>query len=1009
MANKNTITVELTVDDKGSVVVKQFGQNADAAMKQAGTATNDLSSKTTNLASSSKSSLETIKGQWLAVTAVAAAAVGVAKQCISAYVEEEAAQMKLAVAMRNQGDFTRESFSALKDYAAQIQKTTVYGDELTIATMANLKTYGMNTEELKRATIATMDLASAKGMDLRSASELVGKAFVGETGTLSRYGIVVDDGLKKTQKFDAVLGQIQHRFGGSAQAEIETYAGQWKQISNWWGDQMETAGLVLLKILEALQFSVGLLGVGFYTTLKAIAGGLRFLVEQGEKLPVIGKYFAGFGDHLRTIEGGFAAAKEGALEFTEKNHKMLTSFQHVEEAAEKMGKGIKAAVTASNKEREKAAKEMEKIAEKAYLKEMELLEARDKEEEEYFKNKKKEEKEAAEAAIALADKQLNAYKDLYDGLEGYSQEYYTAQKNLLVKRAQDLTAVLITEKTSEKDAANIRAAIAAKLTQDLATQNINRLKSSKDFFDGIKAGLEQMARDEKTFGEIGFQVWKEVENGKKNLIEAGVTAFIKGEDAKVAVQKAAGEMIAQIAGKYAQAALNKSIDKIISIIGAYIGQGAAASGAQAASGGVWAAVGEVGLYLGTAVAAMLGGRALASQFNAEGGWIGDNPHGGVIRAGSGVRDDVYLGRTANTRHWGMGGEFVINKEATRQYYDLLQAINSGHKNVVSDTGYKSGGRVGSKGQPLVGDADDLALRMAVGGQLTFAQAFGEAMKSGSDVYGAIISGIVADIAYIATAMGGALSGKLLGNSFKAEGGPIKDMGHWGWIDIILPGASALTGSGFGRSLLDIFAPGVRQIDQLINGKNPTIPIFPGVLSMSTDPKDWDIAAWFDTLWKEFLESQRAGWFNFAETVLTPGDMSFDAWNGLLNELEHFKDHIINSGKALLEPPGTILEPQDWYGGGQIGSPLSARNGLDYVPYDNFPLIAHKGERVQTAAEATEWRGGANSAEIVSQIKALRDDLKAGNFAIAKNTGKIAKILDILEGFDVVGLPAERTA
>jgi hypothetical protein len=37
--------------------------------------------------------------------------------------------------------------------------------------------------------------------------------------------------------------------------------------------------------------------------------------------------------------------------------------------------------------------------------------------------------------------------------------------------------------------------------------------------------------------------------------------------------------------------------------------------------------------------------------------------------------------------------------------------------------------------------------------------------------------------------------------------------------------------------------------------------------------------------------------------------------------------------------------------------FSARNGLDYVPYDNFPVIAHEGERVQTKEEADATRRG----------------------------------------------------
>jgi hypothetical protein len=37
--------------------------------------------------------------------------------------------------------------------------------------------------------------------------------------------------------------------------------------------------------------------------------------------------------------------------------------------------------------------------------------------------------------------------------------------------------------------------------------------------------------------------------------------------------------------------------------------------------------------------------------------------------------------------------------------------------------------------------------------------------------------------------------------------------------------------------------------------------------------------------------------------------------------------------------------------------VSARNGLDYVPYDNMPALLHEGERVQTKQEAAAGRGG----------------------------------------------------
>ena len=333
MANSNTIQVTLQVKDDGSVVVQGFEQKTKKSM-------GEIEAETKKSSGGIVSSLQNIKMQWLAIAAATAGAVALIKKTVGAFMEEESAQMKLAVAMKNQGDFTRANYRALLDYASALQKATTYGDETTIAMMANLKTYGMNTEELKRATEATMNLATAKGMDLTAASELVGKAFVGETGTLARYGIIVDSSLKKTEKFDAVLGQIQGRFGGAARAEIETYAGQWKQIANWWGDLAEKVGIGLLKALEAVQFAAGLVAAGFYTVLETIVRGMAWLMGYAEKLPVIGRHFRGFKEELDFIAAGYANAKNSALEFANKNYEMLKSFDRVEKAAEKMAGGV---------------------------------------------------------------------------------------------------------------------------------------------------------------------------------------------------------------------------------------------------------------------------------------------------------------------------------------------------------------------------------------------------------------------------------------------------------------------------------------------------------------------------------------------------------------------------------------------------------------------------------------------------------------------------------------------
>jgi hypothetical protein len=162
---------------------------------------------------------------------------------VTAYTEAEAIQKKLTVALKQQGPF---AVSAAQDYeklAKQFQRTTAFEDDMITATQAMLVQVGdVMPNQMEGALKATTDLAAGLGIDLQQATMLVGKAFAGNTESLGRYGVNIDEARFKTEGATVVLDAIQRRFGGQAQAELDTYAGKVKQLANEWGNFQEAVG-----------------------------------------------------------------------------------------------------------------------------------------------------------------------------------------------------------------------------------------------------------------------------------------------------------------------------------------------------------------------------------------------------------------------------------------------------------------------------------------------------------------------------------------------------------------------------------------------------------------------------------------------------------------------------------------------------------------------------------------------------------------------------------------------
>lgn len=194
----------------------------------------------------------------IGAAAFAAVGAGALKAAQMAGIQEQA-QIQLAEAMKQAGTFTEAAYQHNLKYASSLQKLTVYGDEQILVGQRMLTNFGVEGEALDMLTKATLDLASAKGMDLTAAFDLVAKTVGSSTNALTRYGIEVTGAAGSTERAEMAVANITKIFGGAAQAQAGTYLGRITQLKNQWGDIVEKIGFAVIPVINDL---MGVIKIG---------------------------------------------------------------------------------------------------------------------------------------------------------------------------------------------------------------------------------------------------------------------------------------------------------------------------------------------------------------------------------------------------------------------------------------------------------------------------------------------------------------------------------------------------------------------------------------------------------------------------------------------------------------------------------------------------------------------------------------------------------------------------
>jgi len=175
------------------------------------------------------------------------------KESVELFRVQEEAELSLAAAIRATGKESEISAESITALASELQGVTTYGDEATIAAAALAQNLGnLSQQQLRVITPQIQDFASAMGMDLNSAAQLIGKTLGSSTNALARYGIEIDNSLTGSERLAAVSEVLDQKFGGFAETMGQTASAALTQYSNAMGDLKEQIGEGALGFFEPI-------------------------------------------------------------------------------------------------------------------------------------------------------------------------------------------------------------------------------------------------------------------------------------------------------------------------------------------------------------------------------------------------------------------------------------------------------------------------------------------------------------------------------------------------------------------------------------------------------------------------------------------------------------------------------------------------------------------------------------------------------------------------------------
>ena len=196
------------------------------------------------------------------------AAAGFVAMSVKMAATEEAVSRQTEALLKSQGLMWRAVDEDLNAYMKDLERLTAFNDTDLQQAFNTMLAAGMSYTDAMESMNTVTSMSYSLNRDLASMALLVGKAYNGQTGELSRYGIILDDTLSKTEKFSGLQAYVANNMADAAE-RTDSLEGQMQTLNNEMSNFAEAMGAELIPattgFISALN-SMGIAGQELGTT-----------------------------------------------------------------------------------------------------------------------------------------------------------------------------------------------------------------------------------------------------------------------------------------------------------------------------------------------------------------------------------------------------------------------------------------------------------------------------------------------------------------------------------------------------------------------------------------------------------------------------------------------------------------------------------------------------------------------------------------------------------------------